>query len=255
MKLINLGIVPAGDAGTEKTVRHLIRLIHEGSHDPVIILTARRIVKDKETNFERAKAIFDFVKQNIQYVKDPKGLELIRPARKILEDKAGDCDEHVVLLNSLYRAVGFSSCLITISTPQAPDTFSHVYSAVKVDNIWYPVDTTVKTSYFGWEYPFKIRKKVWPINGEALSLKELEGIEGFKEYLEKILKAGKEIYEKGKKEAEKGIEKIKQKAKEIIEEQKEKVKEEIREIQTENVLMWSLIVVVILVLAWFLKER
>jgi hypothetical protein len=232
-KMINLGVLPEGDAGTAKTVQHLIRLIREGSQDPTIILTAREIVKGASSDYERAKAIFNWVKLNIGYVRDPRGLELIRPASKILEEKIGDCDEHVVLLNSLFRAIGLPSALVTISTPKAPDVYTHVYSIVKVGDTWYPVDTTVKNSYFGWEYPFRIKKRIWPIDYEKPEIGAVTDI------IKKAVTGAYGSIKEGMKEA----------VKTQLEQQKQENIKQVAEAQERTNIAWMIFIGVILLLA------
>lgn len=249
-----LGTLPQGDAGTEITVRHLIRLIKEGSHDPLIIWTAREIVQSSSarTPFERAKAIFEWVKRNISYTKDPKGLELIRPARKILEDKIGDCDEHVVLTASLFRAIGLPVALVTISTPQNPENFSHIYSVVKVGKIWYPADTIIPGANFGFQYPYAVRKKIWAIDYQKPSLADLEGLEGFFDWIKSIKKKVGSVLTRAWRKGRKAFkEEIYRTGEEFIQRQKQKAAQEIQKAQIENVLMWSLVVITILILAWF----
>jgi hypothetical protein len=254
-KLISLGTLPAGDRGVEITVKKLIDLIEEGTRDPVIIKKAREIVRKAGARnaYERAKAIFNWVKRNIRYVRDPRGLELIRPARKILEDRIGDCDEHVVLSASMYRAVGLPVALVTISTPLNPTNFSHIYTAVKTGPIWFPSDTIIPGFKFGDQYPKRVRIKIWKVDSEVPSINELSG------WWDTIKKAAtsawRKIREIGQKAVETGRQTIRQEVSSIIEEQKKKAAQDIQKVQTENVLMWSLVIITLLVLAWFLSRR
>ncbi len=254
IRLISLGFLPQGDKGVEITIKKMIEQIREGTRDPIIILKAREIVKraKAKTNYERAKAIFNWVKENIQYVKDPVKLELLRrgnsesAARKILKSGIGDCDEHVVLSASLYRAIGLPVALITISTPQNPSSFSHVYVAVKVGNIWMPSDTVLPNGKFGDEYPYWVRRKFWAIDDIPT---ELSGWwDTFKKLGKEIIKAGKGILGKAKEE-------IKKETTEIIETQKQKLAGEVKQMQTENILWWSTVLITILIIAWFLTRR
>lgn len=258
-KLHTLGFLPQGDEGVRITVERIIEQIKESTKDPVIINTAREIIRkaNARTPLQRAMAIHNFVKKNILYVKDPIGLELLRrkdggsPARKILFSGVGDCDEHVVLVSSLYRAIGFPVALVTISTPNNPAQFSHIYVAVKVDEEWFPSDTTQLNYEFGEQYPYFIRQKVWKIDGEPPT--KIEG------WFEKIKDIVKGVAEKGKKILGKGYETVKEETRKeiekIIEEQKKKFSETIKEQTQENVLWWIMVVIVILIVAWFLSRR
>ncbi len=166
-------------------------------------------------------------------MRDPRGLELIRPASKILESRIGDCDEHVVLINSLFRAIGLPSVLVTISTPKAPEVYTHVYSMVKVGNTWYSVDTTVKNSYFGWEYPFWIKRKVWPIDYEKPEIGAIT------EILKKAVTGAYGSFKEGMKEA----------VKTSIEQQKQENLKQVIETQERTNIAWIVFIGLIVILA------
>jgi hypothetical protein len=80
-------------------------------------------------DFKQARKIFEFVRDEIQYVYDPTNLEEIQSPEVTLKLRAGDCEDQAILLSSLLSAIGFESALIFADTnnDQIPD---HVYSAV-----------------------------------------------------------------------------------------------------------------------------
>ena len=82
-------------------------------------------------DFKQARKIFEFVRDEIQYVYDPMGLEEVQSPETTLKLRAGDCEDQAILLSSLLSAIGFESALILADTDndKIPD---HVYSAVYV---------------------------------------------------------------------------------------------------------------------------
>lgn len=73
-------------------------------------------------NWEQAKAICEWVRDNIGYVSDPQGSEYIQLPEETLNNGGGDCDDQAVLLASLLMCIGFQCALIFIP--------KHVYVAV-----------------------------------------------------------------------------------------------------------------------------
>ena len=82
-------------------------------------------------DFKQARKMFEFVRDEIQYVYDPMGLEEIQSPETTLKLRAGDCEDQAILLSSLLSAIGFESALIFADTDNngVPD---HVYSAVYI---------------------------------------------------------------------------------------------------------------------------
>lgn len=82
-------------------------------------------------DFKQARKIFEFVRDGIQYVYDPMGLEEVQPPETTLKLRAGDCEDQAILLSSLLSAIGFESALVFADTDndKIPD---HVYSAVYI---------------------------------------------------------------------------------------------------------------------------
>ncbi len=233
-KLISYGYIESGEKGTEKTIQKILDKIYEGTKDPVIILKAREIVRDSgaQDAFERARAIFKWIKRNIAYIKDPKGLELLRPARRILESRIGDCDEHTILAASLFRAAGLPVALKVISTFKNPNEYTHIYPLVKTNSLWFAADTTLKESYFGWEYPYRVKEKIIAID-ERVDISEIGQVSNILKEIEK---------------------KIKEKVMEIYEEIKKRQEEDMRKAVQENILWWVGTFIFIFILANFLRR-
>ncbi len=82
-------------------------------------------------DFKQARKIFEFVRDEIQYVYDPMGLEEVQPPTTTLKLRAGDCEDQAILLSSLLSAIGFESALIFADTNN-DGVSDHVYSAVYI---------------------------------------------------------------------------------------------------------------------------
>ncbi len=119
-------------------------------------------------DFKQARKIYEFVRDEIQYVRDPLEFEEIQSPATTLKLRAGDCEDQAILLCSLLSAIGFESALIFADTDndKVPD---HVYSAVYIPsapdyckplvhqeledgkdlNDWIPLDPTSEDADFG----------------------------------------------------------------------------------------------------------
>jgi hypothetical protein len=108
----------------------------------------------------QVSSVFSWTKANVEYRQDPDGYDEYRSAGRTINAGAGDCDDHVILNNSLLRALGFRTGARICS----PDKQSwHIYGIVGVrpfnaPTLIYPFDTTQPGSYVGWEPPPAWRK-------------------------------------------------------------------------------------------------
>ena len=71
-------------------------------------------------------AVFKEIKQNWNYVNDPKGREYIASASESVMHFSGDCDDHAILMAAAVRAVG--------GTPRIISTDAHLYPEVLIGN-------------------------------------------------------------------------------------------------------------------------
>jgi len=154
-----------GWAGTSRTIREMQRLVKEGRTDPTVIFAAEQLARKRDPKDYKGQVeeIFDFVKQYIHYVRDPRDVELLRSAFQTLYVRAGDCDDQAVLFSALAEAIGFKTQFKTIKADSRdPSEFSHVYSQVLVPGYgWVSADTIVKTANVGWEAPEQFGSHVW----------------------------------------------------------------------------------------------
>jgi len=160
---IHLHKIPKGYLGTLKTVEHIIDLIKHGAKDFHVRQTAidillRRAVRPKDYLGE-IKSLFEWVQQNVRYTKDTYRVEVLHSARRMLELRAGDCDDMAILLGAMLEAIGHPVRLaLTGSDPLKPDLFSHIYLEVFHKGRWIPLDATMPYP-MGWA-PRTLVKKI-----------------------------------------------------------------------------------------------
>src|SRR5262249_7228512 len=122
--------IPEGYRGTLQTVEHIGDLIKQGARDFHVRQTAidillQRAVKPKDYLGE-IKALFEWVQQHVRYAKDTYRVEVLHSAKRMLELRAGDCDDMAILLGAMLEAIGHPVRLVlTGHDPLRQDLFSH----------------------------------------------------------------------------------------------------------------------------------
>jgi transglutaminase-like putative cysteine protease len=149
--------VPTGKSGTLVTARMIADMIREGAKDFVVRQQAIRIFRDfcvppKDRRGE-VGALFRWVRKSIRYTRDIYRVELLHTPRRMLELRAGDCDDMTILLGSMLLATGYPVRLVlTGFRPQKPHAYSHIYLQVLVCGRWVALDATMDRP-LGWEPP------------------------------------------------------------------------------------------------------
>ena len=170
--------MPTGYAGTIQTIEHIKELIRQGSKDfyvrqKAIDILLQNAVKPKDYLAE-IDAIFRWVQRNIRYTKDPFQVEVLHSARRMLELRAGDCDDMTILLGSMLKSIGHPVRLVVAGFDlQRPDQYSHIFMEVLCKNQWIPLDATMPFR-MGWSPPSAVRK-VFLIEKESQGLGHLSG--------------------------------------------------------------------------------
>ncbi len=129
-------------------------------NDQLIKQTASKVAS-QSCNSEKvcqAKAIFYFMRDNFDYVSDPR-TEYVESAREVLATGGSDCDGMAVLLANLEQAIGIETRFVFIP--------GHVYVQIKLDEAmkkyktddgWISLDATCSYCSFG-EIPYINVKK------------------------------------------------------------------------------------------------
>ena len=155
--------IPSGPRGTDRTVEHIRSLILEGAKDfavrqKAIDILMARAVRPKDYLGE-IKALFEWVQRNIRYTRDPFRVELLHSPMRMLELRAGDCDDMTILLGAMLQSIGHPVRIVVVGPdPLRPGLFTHVYAEVSYRGHWIPLDPTMPHP-MGWA-PRAITKKV-----------------------------------------------------------------------------------------------
>lgn len=100
------------------------------------------------------RALFDFVTNQVRYVKDPVGVETLQSPRYTLQTRMGDCDDKSILIVSLLRSIGHPAELaFRVIGTNASGRYTHVYPVARIGGRRIALDTTRAGTRFGWEYP------------------------------------------------------------------------------------------------------
>jgi hypothetical protein len=150
----------------DETIKKIIETVNPGSPDVRTLATelGRRF---EAGNFKQARRIYEYVRDEIHYIRDPLPFEDIQSPETTLKRLSGDCEDQAILLCSLLLAIGFETALLFADTDGdgQPD---HVYSAVHIPNApdlykpfankkiegrdlrnWIPLDPTSEDLDFG----------------------------------------------------------------------------------------------------------
>lgn len=113
---------------------------------------ARSIIADSPAyDNDQLKIILEYVRQNVQYVRDPAGTELLTsPHRMMLLIKQGaaygDCDCIAIFCTAICRAIGYNAWIVLLD--QKGNGYNHaaceVYS--EATNLVYYMDPTLDDS-------------------------------------------------------------------------------------------------------------
>lgn len=94
-------------------------------------------------NIYQICAIFDYVREKIKYVSDPRGRDFWATANITLKIGAGDCDDKAILISSMIEAVGGTTRIYLTDT--------HAFAAVYLGNGTKAIEAAVKgiRAYYG----------------------------------------------------------------------------------------------------------
>lgn len=150
-----------GSVGVPRqTARRMRDIIRTSSNNIYVRKWAERIVEHVPSKDEigECTAIFDFVKTNVRYAHDPRGMEFVQTPPYLLKHielgttPSGDCDDQTTLGLSLLRSLGYETA-VRVTGYRDDGKFSHVYGMVRLGGRWTAFDTVPKESSFGFEAP------------------------------------------------------------------------------------------------------
>jgi hypothetical protein len=142
----------------EKNVKEVEEETPEGS----LAAIADSLTKDLTNEFDKVKAIYYWVQDNIKYIAFEEGEEGFVPRQpsKVVEKRYGDCKDMASLTYSMLKAVGIKSYLTWIGSRDLPYKYSefpssfcdnHMIATYKYEGKNYYLDAT--NSFQSIEYP------------------------------------------------------------------------------------------------------
>ena len=123
---------------------------------PKIQALADELTRGVTAPRDQAEALYDWVARNIRYVALAIGIGSVvpRPAETVLEDRYGDCKDHVTLLHSLLAAKHIDSVGVLVGfdnrwkIPAVPDNlFNHIITYIPSLDLY--ADSTAQFARFG----------------------------------------------------------------------------------------------------------
>lgn len=144
--------IPDGTAGIRETLKRMKAIALAASRNPQLRSLAIQItstLQSKDFAGEIA-AIFDYVKSNIRFVQDIEGCETLQWPRVTLGFRAGDCDDHSILLAAALTSIGYLCRFSALAFE--PQGFEHVITEVECEGTWVCLDTT-EDEPMGWRPP------------------------------------------------------------------------------------------------------
>jgi transglutaminase-like putative cysteine protease len=127
--------------------------------DEAILKKVGELTKDLSSPKEKMEVIFDYVKREIRYVSIDFGKSGYEPeaAKKVFENKYGDCKDKSTLLISMLRTAGISAYYVLIPTSEIgnlikdfpyPFQFDHCIVVVTSENKYYFLDPVAEDYRF-----------------------------------------------------------------------------------------------------------
>ncbi len=118
------------------------RLVNQYKKDPNIrelSLSIVRPLSQKDWKGE-IKAITRYVRDEIRYTRDIRGVETVATPLKTLEYEQGDCDDKSTLLAAMLESVGHPTRFVAIGN--TPNQYQHVFVETRIGVRWLPLETT-----------------------------------------------------------------------------------------------------------------
>lgn len=163
--------IPRGTRGTLVTARMIAQMIRGGAKDFCVRQKAIEIFRIygvcPKDRLGEVCALFDWVRRNIRYTRDIFRVELLHSARRMLELRAGDCDDMTILLGAMLMSTGHPVRLILAGfRPNKPHMYSHIYPEAFIRGRWIPIDASANRP-MGWAPP-ALWKRICDIQKEGM---------------------------------------------------------------------------------------
>jgi len=142
------------EIGIDNRVKLMIEQVLDSRSEKKVYQILGSILKNiPERDWDaEVSAIFNWVRENIRYTRDPLNVELFRTPRAAISDGIGDCDDMAIMLAALLRAAGYVCRFRVIGLTKG--SYDHVYVVVGIPpeepERWVPLDPSQPYKP-GWE--------------------------------------------------------------------------------------------------------
>lgn len=146
----SLHAIPSGPEGVYHTLRVMRSMARTGKTDISIREKALQLTNglNQKDWLSEIKNLHRYVRDNIRYIKDIRGVETVATPDITIQLGQGDCDDKAVLLASLLESIGHPTRFVAVGF--FPGRYSHVYLESKIGNKWIGLETTEPVEV-GWQ--------------------------------------------------------------------------------------------------------
>lgn len=131
----------------------LVKDINTSPSDPKLVSLVNDLIKDKETDLDKVRAIYYWTQKNIKYIDFEYALGgfIPREANDVFNKKYGDCKDNSSILYEMLKIAGLQGNLTWIGTRTIPYTYNevptpivdnHMILSIDIDNQTYFLDAT-----------------------------------------------------------------------------------------------------------------
>lgn len=152
--------IPSGREGIKRTLQCMSIMTRAFKKDPGVRELASQLVRDlpQYDRVGEVRALHAFVRDNIRYTNDIRGVETLQTPRVTLETGVGDCDDKSTLLATLLEAIGRATRFVAVGFGEGLG-MSHVLVEVRSGKKgWVPLET-IKPVEPGWS-PANVRRRM-----------------------------------------------------------------------------------------------
>lgn len=151
--------IPSGTSGAIATLKVMRTFVRDAVRDPhqVIRDKAASLVADLPPRqwMAQIRRLHEFVRDEIRYLRDPVGVELVQTPVALLSSRQGDCDDKSTLLAALLESIGHPAQFVAVGF--GGEGFSHVLVETRMHGGWLPLETILPKPA-GW-YPEGVTRR------------------------------------------------------------------------------------------------
>lgn len=155
----SLHAIADGNEGVKQTLLLMSKLVKSGKKNLEIRTLAGNLTKALQQKhwLNEIISIQKYVRDNIRYVRDIRGVETIQTPDVTLKIGYGDCDDKSTLVASLLESIGHPTRFVAVGFNSG--NLSHVFVETKIGNKWMGVETTEPVEC-GWVPPNSTSKMI-----------------------------------------------------------------------------------------------